>query len=244
MSNETANDDHLPPPAAPAEKSGKPSRDAHPVPSGTGPRWGERVLFLAAGILAGFTAAYLYLDKFPGPAAHVHDQAEADPHAGIPGFGQGGMPGDQPAMPPPNMALEQKIADLRAELEKKPGDYTLLVQLGNTAFDVENWPLAVESYEKALSLKRTDVNVLTDLGVSYRNQGKADKALALFDESLVVEPGHWQALFNKVIVIGIDQGNPGKAREILSELKKLREKNPEIPPLERLEEALGSSAKK
>jgi cytochrome c-type biogenesis protein CcmH/NrfG len=244
MKSDTPNDDHLPPPEGPAELPSRKSKNHLTVESGHGIRWGERAVFTAAGLLIGFTGAYLYLDRHPGPVPSRDEAMHGDPHAGVPGFEQGQMPAGQPAMPPPNLAMEQRIAALKEEVKKSPGNYDLLVQLGNAAFDVENWPLAVESYENAIKIRRTDPNVLTDLGVSYRNQGKLDKALVLFDESLKADPEHWQAIFNQVIIVGLDQGNTSKARELLGRLEALRAKHPEIPSLDRLKEALANPGKK
>ena len=79
-------DDHLPPPPP----AGKPAREKKArAPEAPAPRtspWADRGLFLAVGLLAGFSAAYLYLDKNPSalPQASL-----ADPHAGLAGVGPG-----------------------------------------------------------------------------------------------------------------------------------------------------------
>ncbi|MCE7958686.1 MAG: tetratricopeptide repeat protein, partial [Acidobacteria bacterium ACB2] len=116
----------------------------------------------------------------------------------------------------------------------------LLVRLGNAAFDADEHRLAVRAYERALALKGDDANVLTDVGVSYRSLGDLDKALASFEKALQVEPDHWQAVFNQVIVYGIDRGDRKKGLELLDRLKKLKGKFPEIPPLDQLEATLGA----
>ena len=85
------------------------------------------------------------------------------------------------------------------------------------------------------------MNVLTDLGVSYRNLGDAEKALECFQRALTLNPKHWPAAFNQALILGVDKGDTKKAREILV---RLRKEHPEIPSLERLQTALDEQGKK
>ncbi len=235
-------DDPLPPPAP----AGKPVREkkarASEAPAPRTSPWPDRGLFLAVGLLAGFAAAYLYLDKNPSA---VPQASLSDPHAGLAGVGPGatrdlpGSGGGQPSLAADPVA-RQKLSDLEAAVAKEPKNADLLVQLGNTAYDVEDWKKAVDAYERALKLRDADPNVLTDLGVAYRNIGNVDKALAMFTQASARDPNHWPAQFNLAIVYGIDKGDTKKALEILTKLKK---EHPEIPALDRLTGDLEQRAK-
>jgi tetratricopeptide (TPR) repeat protein len=235
-------DDHLPPPAP----AGKPVREkksrAPEAPATRTSPWPDRGLFLAVGLLAGFSAAYLYLDK---NQSALPQATPADPHAGLAGVGPGatrdlpGSGGGQPSLAADPVA-RQKLTDLEAAVAKEPKNADLLVQLGNTAYDVEEWKKAVDAYEKALKLRDADPNVLTDLGVAYRNLGNVDKALAMFTQASARDPNHWPAQFNLAIVYGIDKADTKKALEILTRLKK---QHPEIPALDRLATDLEQRAK-
>src|SRR5450432_622824 len=172
-------DDHLPPvPEKKREKrSGGPAPAVdRPAPRG---RWGERFIFAAGGLLVGFTAAWLYLEKLPNPVPPVSD----DPHGRVAGVGPGasrdlpGSGGGVPSLPSSDPALRQKVRDVEAAVAKDPKNYDLIVQLGNAAYDAEDPRQAVDAYERALKIKDGDPNVLTDLGVSYRNLGDPSKAL-------------------------------------------------------------------
>lgn len=223
-------DDHLPPRVPPSRSKG--ARAAAPAapPRALGP-WADRVLFATIGLLAGFAAAYLYLDRIPASAA-----VAADPHAGVPGVGPGatrdlpGSGGGQPSLATDPVA-QRKLADLESAAAKEPGNYALLVQLGNTAYDLENWGKAVDAYERALKVQSGDPNVMTDLGVAYRNTGNGTKALELFGKALAKDPAHWPAAFNQAIVYGIDRGDKAKAREILNKIKK---EHPEVKSVDGL----------
>ena len=143
--------------------------------------------------------------------------------------------GGQPSLAADPVA-QRKLADLEAAAAKEPGNYALLVQLGNTAYDVENWQKAVDAYEGALKLQPGDANVMTDLGVSYRNLGNGTKALEYFGKALAKDPSHWPAAFNQAIVYGVDRGDKAKAREILL---KIRKEHPEVKSVDGLLQALG-----
>jgi tetratricopeptide (TPR) repeat protein len=238
-----SNDDHLPPPV-PAAKA--PREKKSPAAAAPAPRlspWADRGTFLVLGLLAGFTAAYLYLEK--NASAGPPQAGAADPHAGLGGVGPGatrdlpGSGGGQPSLASDPVAL-QKLASLEASVAKEPKNAELLVQLGNTAYDVEDWKKAIDAYEKALKLKDGDPNVLTDLGVAYRNVGNPDKALAMFTQAVARDPSHWPAQFNQAIIFGLDRGDSKKALEILGRLKK---EHPEIPALDRLTADIEQRAK-
>ena len=227
-------DDHLPPPVQPGPKPSKKPSGAtgaeQPSRFAGGAPWGDRILFAVIGLLAGFSVAYVYLEKVPGMPSRA-----GDPHAGL-GVGPGatrdlpGSGGGQPSLASDPVAL-QKLAGLEAAVAKEPKNAALLVQLGNTAYDVEDWKKAIDAYERALKVMDGDPNVLTDLGVAYRNSGNPEKALAMFAQAVAHDPSHWPAQFNQAIVLGLDRGDTKKALEILSRLKK---EHPEIPTIDRL----------
>ena len=232
------NDDHLPPSVPPSASGGKPRKDAA---AETGPvyPWLDRLLFTAGGLLLGFAAAYLYLDHAPTPFSPQQAQG-GNPHAGMPG-----APQDAGAPPPAapmsvDPAVRQKLKELQQALVLNPNDYDLLVRVGNAAYDAEDFRLAVDAYEKAMKIRSNDPNVLTDLGISYRNVGDANKAIEMFDRAIKQSPDHWQARFNKVVVLGLDKGDRKGALALLAELKKDRATHPELPPVDKLEEALGA----
>jgi hypothetical protein len=237
-------DDHLPAPlepeARPAKKAPGGPRSDQPARSAESAPWGDRILFAVIGLLAGFSVAYVYLEKVPGLPA----SAARDPHAGL-GVGPGAtrdLPGSGGGAPSisADPAVRQKIREMEEAVAKDPKNYDLLVKLGNAAYDAEDSRQAIDAYERALKIKGDDVNVLTDLGVSYRNLGDSDKALALFEKAVQIDPKHWPAVFNQVIVYGVDRGDIPRAKALL---KTLKAAHPEIPTLDKLEAALDERAK-
>lgn len=232
-------EDHLPPPRSKEARKSESLKPKEASSRSRGAGWGDRILFGLGGLLLGFTVAYVYLEKVPQPA----QEAASDPHAGIPGVGPGatrdlpdGGSAPQSAVDP---GAEHAVKELEAAVAKTPNDYELLVKLGNAAYDAQDAGKAVQAYERALAIKSDDANVLTDLGVSYRNLGQLDKALAAFDKALAVKPDHWPALFNQVIVYGVDKKDLPRAKTLLA---RLRKEHPEVPALDKLEKALDGKA--
>ena len=135
-------DDHLPPPPP----AGKPVREKKARAAGGVRRPGRPpgrtgALFLAVGLLAGFAAAYLYLDKnpsavprlprpirMPASRASVRARRATCPAAAA-----------DSRLWPPTRSPVRSSRDLEAAVAKEPKNADLLVQLGNTAYDVEDW---------------------------------------------------------------------------------------------------------
>ncbi len=119
-----------------------------------------------------------------------------------PGAGQGGGPA---------MAEIQQLRDI---VEKNPNDIQAVRKLADLNFDIQNWQRAQELYSHYLELKPNDPDVITDLGITYRGLQQYDKAIDLFNQAKKLEPGHWQAYYNEVVVLAFDlkktdAGQPG-----------------------------------
>ncbi|MCG8472838.1 MAG: tetratricopeptide repeat protein [Desulfobacterales bacterium] len=112
---------------------------------------------------------------------------------------------------------------LEAQLRKEPNNPALLVRLGNTYFDTDQYTKAIEAYEKALTISPGNPNVLTDLGIMYRRAGQPEKAIAAFDTAIAANPKHSNAYLNKGIVLVYDLN---RREEALSTWEALREINP------------------
>jgi tetratricopeptide (TPR) repeat protein len=130
--------------------------------------------------------------------------------------------------------VDRQASELLALLEKNPGDVGLMVALGNLYFDASLWNDARSWYEQALAREGGDPNVMTDLAVVYRNLKQPDKALSLLDSVAAADPKHWQALYNRVVVLHFDLHQHDEAKASLEKLERLAEENSQIPDLSRL----------
>jgi cytochrome c-type biogenesis protein CcmH/NrfG len=89
---------------------------------------------------------------------------------------------------------------MKTTAQQNPTDAVTRVQLGNMYFDAGRFQDAAEWYEAALKIHPRDVDASTDLGIAYYYMNQPDRALAQFDRSLGVEPGHAKTLLNIGIV--------------------------------------------
>jgi tetratricopeptide (TPR) repeat protein len=114
----------------------------------------------------------------------------------------------------------------------KPEDYETLVSLGNTLFDAEKLAEAEKWYAAALARNPKDVNVRTDLGLTFllREPAQYDRAITEFKRSLEVEPAHAQTLQNLTVAY-TRQGDIASAEATLARLKAAA---PQSPALEQL----------
>ena len=95
---------------------------------------------------------------------------------------------------------ETKVKALSTVADQQPTNPQPRVELGNLYFDAERYTDAIKWYGDALKLAPNDVNVSTDLGVSYYYTNQPDRALQQFDVSLKIEPKHPKTLLNMGIV--------------------------------------------
>ena len=210
---------------------------------GNGPRSGkvgnnlnkDNVLFLLGGLVLGFIFAFLMFEAMasrqpPRLTAALRSQiAMGDEGAGggamgaaaeaPPGAGQGGGPA---------MA---EIQQLREIVEKNPNDIQAVRKLADLNFDIQNWQRAQELYSHYLELKPNDPDVITDLGITYRGLQQYDKAIDLFNQAKKLEPGHWQAYYNEVVVLAFDLKKTAQANQVMGQLQQLQPSNPDVAKL-------------
>lgn len=189
-------------------------------------------LFIVIGILIGFIAGYLMHEVMAArqPARLVHGEAGAVA-PGTPG-GQPGAPGPR-GTPPSQQAQQtrQEIESLEQYLATNPDDAEATLQLANLSFDLRNWTRCAEMYRRYLELRPGDPDVLSDLGVCYREMGEAERALEVFDRAQEIEPDHWQSRFNEVVVLAFDRRDFDAAERVLDELRAIQPGNPDVEAL-------------
>jgi tetratricopeptide (TPR) repeat protein len=105
----------------------------------------------------------------------------------------------------PSPAQLQQMADTQAGplLEKLKADPTnagLLENVGNVYYDAQQFPAAIDYYQRALKVEPANAGVRTDMATAYWYTGNADAAIAEFQKSLSYEPNKANTLFNLGIV--------------------------------------------
>jgi tetratricopeptide (TPR) repeat protein len=123
------------------------------------------------------------------------------------------------------------ILRLREQVEKNPNDAQAVLTLANLNYDIRNWDRARQLYEHYLELRPPQPDMLTDLGVSLRGLKRFPEAMARFEQAQQLQPGHWQSLYNEVVVFAFDLKDMPKAQQVLARLRQLQPDNPEVAKL-------------
>jgi tetratricopeptide (TPR) repeat protein len=218
----------------------------------------ENVLFGIIGLLLGCIIGFMFANSVNQNAAKPFVSGTANPSAAMPaghpdvGGNSGGMqPQVQAAIEkaraePENFEAQMKAAEMYYQIQRfdqaieflrqankiKPDDYETIVNLGNAHFDASQFVEAEKWYLSALSKKSDDVNVRTDLGLTFifREPPDYDRAIQEFQRSLETDPNHVQT-FQNLTVAYTKKGDAAKAKESLARLESLDANNSAVPKL-------------
>jgi tetratricopeptide (TPR) repeat protein len=179
----------------------------------------DNFLFALIGILVGFIAGYLMQEVMVTrqPARLVHGQTgPVTPGAGAPASDPRTNP--QAAA----QARAEEMQQLETFLESNPDDPRAVLRMAALNYDARRWPECVEYYERYLELEPARPDVLSDLGVCYRESGDPQQALESFDHAQEIQPDHWQSRFNEVVILAFDLNEYALAEQVLDELRELQ----------------------
>lgn len=197
---------------------------------------------LVLGAIVGVVLGYVFAERQAVPPAKA--VARQQPAGGA----QPGMPEGHPPIDTTAAAGGGEVQRLAAQakeiedmLARTPNDARLMVALGNLYFDAGRWTEARLWYERAMEIEGSDPNVITDLAVVYRNLQQPERSIELLDRALEVSPEHWQAVYNKVVVLHFDLHRHDEAVQALRRLQQIKQSDPSVPDLSAIEaEVMGS----
>jgi tetratricopeptide (TPR) repeat protein len=86
------------------------------------------------------------------------------------------------------------------KLKADPNNAGLLESIGNVYYDAQQYPAAIDYYQRALKVEPANAGVRTDMATAIWYTGNADAAIAEFQKSLSYEPNKSNTLFNLGIV--------------------------------------------
>jgi len=201
---------------------------------------------LVIGLMVGLTLGYVFAERQsipPGKALRM-GTPPSDAQAG--GLPSGHPPIDENAPNPETQFFEQQISEIQNLMAQNPSDVGLKVSMADAYFELartseknNHWQEARIWYERAMAEGRgDDPDVLTDLAVVQRSLKQFERSLELLDHAIAVDPGHWQAWFNKVIIMNFDLHDHDGAREAFGHLKRIAADNPEVPDLSAIEQEI------
>ncbi len=219
------------------------------------------IIGLLAGLIIGFMFANSVNQRSvvgsSAPGAPVSNTSLPPGHPEIPPD-QGTSPQSMAAVPevqaaiekarsePENFEAQMKAAELYNQIQRfdgavefltranqlKPNDYDVIVQLGNSNFDADKYDEAEKWYTQALTRKADDVDVRTDLGLTFifRQPPNYDRAIQEFKRSLEVDPNHVQTLQNLTVAY-TKKRDGANAKLTLAKLESLDPTNSAIQKL-------------
>ncbi|MDQ1592471.1 MAG: hypothetical protein QOG71_3098 [Pyrinomonadaceae bacterium] len=114
----------------------------------------------------------------------------------------------------------------------KPDEIEPVVALGNVNYDTGNYLAAEKWYTAVLARTPNDINVRTDLGLTFllRTPPDNERALTEFRHSLALDPSHEPTLQNMIVAL-TRKGDKAEARATLAKLESLNPKNPALSQL-------------
>ncbi|MFB3815838.1 MAG: tetratricopeptide repeat protein [Terriglobales bacterium] len=182
------------------------------------------VVCLVVGIVAG------YLLHAPNPAV-----SDARPTAAPPAAGAA-----PPALPTPDQMrhmADKAVEPVLAALQKDPNNPELLTRAGSIFFRTQQFPLAVEYFQRAVNAKPT-AEAYVSLSNSYHYAGSDDRALESLDRALQIDPKSANALFNLGMLRWQVKNDPKAAIEAWQRLLKY---NPDHPRRKQVESLIAKA---
>jgi len=189
----------------------------------------ENILFVIVGLLGGFMIGFFFANSVNQGSMIASQTGTAQPAAGLPSGhpavpgangGGGAVPEVQAAIDnarqnPTDFEAQMKAAELYYQIQRfdgaieflkkanelQPENYEVIVNLGNSYFDADKYEDAEKAYTAALTKKVDDLNVRTDLGLTFifRDPPNPDRAIQEFKRVLDADPNHIQALQNLTV---------------------------------------------
>jgi tetratricopeptide (TPR) repeat protein len=189
----------------------------------------ESVAFGIAGIVFGLIAGWIIGTQQAGLRPPPPAPAAA------------ATPAPAGAAPTAAVLDEAKVSAFRSVAEREKSNPEPRVQLANLYFDAEKYDDAIKWYAEALKLAPNNVDVSTDLGVSYYYTNQPDKALEQFSHSLNIDSKHAKTILNVGIVKAFGKQDLDGAQQAWQQVLQLAPDSPEGQAAKRALDAMRSA---
>jgi tetratricopeptide (TPR) repeat protein len=190
----------------------------------------ESIAFGIAGVLFGLIAGWIIGSQQGSPRLPTATPAQA-----------AAAPAATAASTRAAVLDESQVNALKSVADREPSNAAARVKLGNLYFDAERYDDAIKWYSDAVKLAPNDVNLSTDLGVSYYYTNQPDKALEQFDRSLKIDPRHAKTLLNLGIVKAFGKQDLAGASQAWQQLIQLAPDSPEAKAAKRALDSMRSA---
>lgn len=106
---------------------------------------------------------------------------------------------------------QQVIEKLQKIAASKEATFETWKELGNIYFDTNQAEKAIRAYERALTFRPDDTDIINDQGAMYRQSGDYQRAVANFEKAVTLDPHNLESLYNCGYVYAFDLGDTRKA---------------------------------
>ena len=127
--------------------------------------------------------------------------------------------------------FDDSIKFYEAASKLKPADPEPMIKAGNANFDSDKYEQAEKWYLQALQKDPKNINVRTDLGLTFflREPRDIDRAIKEYQASLQVDPNHEITLQNLLLAYK-EKGDTANLNATMEKLKKVNPNNPALKP--------------
>jgi hypothetical protein len=106
---------------------------------------------------------------------------------------------------------QQIIKEAELQTQADPGSLEAWRDLGNAYFDADVPEKAIEAYNRALSIKPDDTDILNDQGAMFRQKADFKQALSNFEKARALDPNNLESIYNTGYVLAFDLNQIEKA---------------------------------
>jgi tetratricopeptide (TPR) repeat protein len=125
------------------------------------------------------------------------------------------------------MRFDEAAQFYEAANKLRPADAEPMIKLGNSLFDAEKYVEAEKWYLQALEKEPKNINVRTDLGLTFylRQPRDVDRAITEYTAALVIDPEHEITLQNLTLAYN-EKGDMASYDQTLNKLRQVNPNNP------------------
>jgi cytochrome c-type biogenesis protein CcmH/NrfG len=170
--------------------------DTNRVPASSTTQWtsAQAYTFAIICLLVGIASGWL-IHGSQSPVAASAETASAST-----AIGSGNTGAQSPSPAGMQKTADTQAAPLIEKLKADPANAELLESVGNIYYDAQQFPAAIDYYQRALKVEPANTSIRTDMATAYWYSGDADTAIVEFQKSLAYEPNKANTLFNLGIV--------------------------------------------
>jgi tetratricopeptide (TPR) repeat protein len=166
----------------------------------------------------------------------MHAPSAATPPANVSTASPSSTPSASPEMPSAadlKRMADKKVEPLLEQLQKHPNDADLLAQIGRSYMMAQQFQSAQKYYEQSIAAKAKP-DALNELAFVYVKLGDIDKAIAMLNKGLVIDPRNSKILYNLGYFEWKGKADPKAAIDAWQALLKADPKTPKRAEIEQM----------